>query len=213
MTALNCAVSASTAGRKYPDAPNRCAHRAPLPAFPLYNHRTPAPSPSSRERLDQQRSETPEYGSKDPARTAGSRSCPRPNREARFIQGFPGRQGEFRISCWISCEKRVWQRFKRRDPIAHWREFARISTPPWRRQSARFSPLRQECLKTIGVSQANGFSGSQTAWYSSESGSSINIVPVRSGANAGSCAGRPSTSTRNRGKPAVLTHRSAAAGT
>ncbi len=34
--------------------------------------------------------------------------------------------------------------FKRRDPIAHWPECARISTPPWRRRSARFSPSRQD---------------------------------------------------------------------
>ena len=35
-------------------------------------------------------------------------------------------------------------RFKRKDPIAHWPECARISTPPWRRRSARFSPSRQD---------------------------------------------------------------------
>ena len=41
-----------------------------------------------------------------------------------------------------------------------------------------FFAIATRCLKTSGVSHANGFSGSQTARYSSESGSSIKIVPV-----------------------------------
>src|SRR5580693_278363 len=45
--------------------------------------------------------------------------------------------------------------------------------------------IATRCLKTSGVSQANGFSGSQTARYSLESGSSIKIVPVRSGRKRG----------------------------
>src|ERR1700730_10569322 len=35
-------------------------------------------------------------------------------------------------------------RFKRKDPIAHWPECARISTPPWRQRSGRFWPSRQD---------------------------------------------------------------------
>src|SRR6202048_4263035 len=34
--------------------------------------------------------------------------------------------------------------FKRKDPIAHWPECARISTPPWRQRSGRFWPSRQD---------------------------------------------------------------------